>query len=60
MLLRAYGSKSARMQMAVAKLTKRAVEGEEVWSADCLIWCDELPGFGVRICPSGKRGWLVQ
>jgi hypothetical protein len=46
--------------MAVAKLTKRAVEGAEVRSADYFIWYDELPGFGVRIYPSGKRGYLVQ
>ncbi len=44
----------------MAKLTKRTVEGAEVRSADYLIWCDELPGFGVRIYPSGKRGYLVQ
>jgi integrase len=46
--------------MTVAKLTKRAVEGAEIRSADYFIWCDELPGFGVRIYPSGKRGYLVQ
>jgi hypothetical protein len=46
--------------MAVAKLTKRTVEGAEVRSADYFIWRDELPGFAVRICSSGKRGYLVQ
>jgi hypothetical protein len=56
----ASGGKSTRKQMAVATLTKRAVEGAEVRSADYFIWCDELPGFGVRIYPSGKRGYLVQ
>jgi len=60
LLLRASGSKSTRKQMAVAKLTKRAVEGAEVRSADYIIWYDELPGFGVRIYPSGKRWYLVQ
>ena len=44
----------------VAKLTKRVVEAAEVRSVDYFIWCDEMPGFGVRIYPSGKRGYLVQ
>jgi integrase len=46
--------------MAVAKLTKRVVEGAEVRAGDYFLWCDELPGFGVRIYPSGKRGYLIQ
>ena len=46
--------------MAGVKLTKRVVEGAEVRPADYFMWCDELPGFGVRIYPSGKRGYLAQ
>ena len=44
----------------MAKLTKRVVEGAEVQARDYFIWCDELPGFGVRIYPSGKRSYLIQ
>lgn len=44
----------------MAKLTKRVVEAAEIRAADYFLWCDELPGFGVRIYPSGKRGYLVQ
>jgi integrase len=46
--------------MAIVKLTKRVVEAAEIRSAEYFLWCDELPGFGVRIYPSGKRGYLVQ
>lgn len=42
------------------RLTKRAVEGAETRAADYFMWCDDLPGFGVRILPSGKRSYLVQ
>jgi len=42
------------------KLTKRIIEAASVRPADFFIWCDELPGFGVRVYPSGKRGYLVQ
>ncbi|WP_338664109.1 Arm DNA-binding domain-containing protein [Pararoseomonas sp. SCSIO 73927] len=44
----------------VARLTKRAGETAEVRASEYFIWCDELPGFGVRIYPSGRRGYLVQ
>jgi integrase len=44
----------------VPKLTKRVVEMAPVHPSDYFIWCDELPGFGVRIYPSGKRSYLVQ
>jgi integrase len=42
------------------KLTKQAVDRADVRPAEYFIWCDELPGFGVRIYPSGKRSYLVQ
>jgi integrase len=42
------------------KLTKRVVEDAETRPVEYFIWCDELPGFGVRIYPSGKRSYLVQ
>lgn len=37
------------------KLTKRIVEGALVKEQAYYIWCSDLPGFGVRIWPSGKR-----
>ncbi len=42
------------------RLTKRVVETAEPRAADYFIWCDDLPGFGARVYPSGKRGHLVQ
>jgi integrase len=44
----------------MTKLTKRAVDEAEIRDTDYFIWCEELPGFGVRVYPSGKRGYLVQ
>lgn len=44
----------------MAKLTKRAVEAAEIRPSDYFLWCDELPGFGVRIFASGRRSYLVQ
>lgn len=44
----------------MVKLTKRTVDEAEPKSTDYFIWCDELPGFGLRVYPSGKRSYLVQ
>ncbi|WP_419512431.1 hypothetical protein [Methylobacterium fujisawaense] len=41
------------------KLSKRAVEAAEPQGRDYFFWCDELPGFGVRIFASGRRSYLV-
>ncbi|EHM02030.1 site-specific recombinase, phage integrase family [Acetobacteraceae bacterium AT-5844] len=37
------------------KLTKRTVDAAEPRAAPYFIWCSDLPGFGVRIYPTGKR-----
>lgn len=42
------------------KLTKRSVEALRVRATDYIAFDAELPGFGVRVMPSGKRFFLVQ
>lgn len=42
------------------KLTKRVVDAASPREGDYFIWCDELPGFGLRVFASGKRSYLVQ
>jgi hypothetical protein len=39
----------------LAKLTKRVVDDAELRDKPYFIWCSDLPGFGVRVFPSGKR-----
>lgn len=42
------------------KLTKRLVEGFTPGARDVILWDSELPGFGVRIWPSGKRVYILK
>lgn len=42
------------------KLTKRNIEALEIRPKNYIIFDAELPGFGIRIMPSGKRFFLVQ
>lgn len=44
----------------MARLTKRLIEAAEVRNKDYLIFDDELSGFGVRIMPSGRKGFVLQ
>lgn len=46
--------------MAKEKLTKRSVERLPVREANYIAFDTELPGFGVRVMPSGKRFFLIQ
>lgn len=46
--------------MAKEKLTKRSVERLAVRKKDYIVFDEELPGFGVRVMPSGKRFFLIQ
>jgi integrase len=41
------------------KLTKKTVDAAELRDRAYFIWCSELPGFGVRVHPSGKRVYYV-
>jgi Arm domain-containing DNA-binding protein len=46
--------------MAKIKITKRTVEALKITSNDYIAFDTDLPGFGVRVMPSGKRFFLVQ
>ena len=36
-------------------MTKRIVDAAPAKSTAYFLWCSELPGFGVRIFPSGRQ-----
>lgn len=42
------------------KLTKRTVEAAEIKTSEYFLWDDEVPGFGLRVLPSGRKGYVVQ
>jgi len=46
--------------MSKEKLTKRSVEQLAVKEKDYIAFDSDLPGFGVRVMPSGKRFFLIQ
>ena len=42
------------------KLTKRLVDAAEVRGTEYFIWDDDIHGLGLRILPSGRKGYVVQ
>jgi len=46
--------------MATANITKRAVDAARARSADSYLWDRELPGFGLKVTPVGRKVYLVQ
>lgn len=44
----------------MVKLTKRAVDGLAPGDKDYFEWDDELPGFGVRVWPTGRKTYVAQ
>lgn len=41
------------------KLTKRSVEAVAPGTKDVLVWDSEVPGFGLKVTPSGKRVYFA-
>ena len=44
----------------MAKLTKTMIEKIQPGARDVFHWDDTLPGFGIRVLPSGKRSFILQ
>jgi integrase len=44
----------------MSRLTKRLIDGLEVREKDYFEWDDDLPGFGVRVWPSGRKTYVAQ
>jgi integrase len=42
------------------KLTKRIVDAADVRASEYFIWDDDIPGLGLRVLPSGHKGYVVQ
>ena len=42
------------------RIAKRTVDGLSVEGKDVVFWDRELLGFGVRVYPSGAKGYVVQ
>ena len=40
-------------------ISKRTVDGLSVDEKDAVFWDRELPGFGVRVYPSGSKVYVV-
>ncbi|WP_430428400.1 Arm DNA-binding domain-containing protein [Parasphingorhabdus sp.] len=44
----------------MTKLTKSKIDRLEIKSKDYFIWDSELPGFGIRVFPSGRKKFVLQ
>src|SRR5687768_13694101 len=42
------------------KLTKRRVDAAEAQAREYFLWDDDVPGFGLRVLPSGRKSYVVQ
>ena len=46
--------------MAKPKLTKSVVDALQPRERDYVTWCGQLPGFGVRTRPTGRKSYITQ
>jgi integrase len=44
----------------MTKLTKRVVDAADIKETEHFVWDNELPGFGLRVLPSGRKRYVVQ
>src|SRR6516165_1458381 len=50
----------ARWSMVGSRITKRMVDSLKVAAAEYVAWDGDIPGFGVRVRPSGSKSYIVQ
>src|SRR5256885_1443497 len=41
------------------KITKRIVDGLKVQSSEFAVWDAQIPGFGVRVRPTGAKSYVI-
>jgi integrase len=46
--------------MGQGRITKRAVDAAKARKTDSYLWDNELPGFGLKVTPAGRKIYLVQ
>jgi hypothetical protein len=44
----------------MSKITKRVIDAAKPDSVDYFLWDDEMPGYGLRVMPSGWKSYVVQ
>ena len=44
----------------MGKLTKRSIESLAPRDVDYIAWDNDVPGFGVRVMPSGRKSFILQ
>ncbi|MBU4574656.1 MAG: integrase arm-type DNA-binding domain-containing protein, partial [Desulfarculus sp.] len=44
----------------MAKLTKRFIDSLRPRERDFVVWDADMPGFGIRVKPSGRKSFVVQ
>ncbi len=42
------------------KITKRVVDSKPPGEKDIFVWDSELPGFGLKITPAGRKVYVAQ
>ena len=42
------------------KLTKRTIDAIEPQATEFFLWDEGIPGFGLRVMPSGRKSFVVQ
>jgi integrase len=58
-LPRCYPRQSNWPDMAGIRLTKRIVDGLPLTGTDYVAWDNDVPGFGIRVRPSGAKSFIV-
>src|SRR5262249_20829170 len=52
-------AKARRYSMADRRITKRVVDGLKPGGTEFAVWDSKLPGFGVRVRPTGAMSYVV-